>query len=251
MSTLDNNKETIRNILRVKKIVKNWYSIPLYHLHLTKRLVLKLRNGVKLLYVPKAFSVEHFLEEPYRMLSVSGRIVVDVGAYSGDSAIFFVRKGAKHVLAFEPFPFPYKVAKANIALNNINNITLFQEAIGSEDNYIFINPETKGPSANINENGQTKVRINSLSTIINKMCLSNAVLKMDCEGSEICLLGIDKKILNVFSEIILEYHQEGYKELQNKLNSCGYETILLDMKGTITNSPPVTNGLIYAKLLLF
>jgi len=38
----------------------------------------------------------------YEPLSVEGRVVVDVGAFVGDSAIYFALKGARRVIAIEP-----------------------------------------------------------------------------------------------------------------------------------------------------
>jgi len=207
-----------------------------------------LNNGLSLLYIPDAFAIEHFLEEPYKMLEVKGRTVIDVGAYSGDSAIFFSLKGATNVLAFEPFPFAYKIAQRNIELNKITNITLFNEAIGAEDGFVFVDSEAKGPSTSLKQVGRTKVKMNSFSKLVKEMKLSHASLKLDCEGCEICLLNVDAKILNSFDQIILEYHDEGYVDLNDKLLSCGYKTMIYGANGSITGSPPTTNGLIYARL---
>ena len=46
-----------------------------------------------------------FGDEIYDFCDVNGRYVVDVGANIGASAIYFATKGAKKVLAFEPFPY--------------------------------------------------------------------------------------------------------------------------------------------------
>ena len=76
----------------------------------------------------------------------------------------------------------------------------------------------------------------SLSSLVEQFKLSNASLKMDCEGSEICLLEFDAKVINAFDQIILEYHDEGYEQLNEKLLSCGYKTLFLDMTGKIIQS---------------
>jgi len=42
----------------------------------------------------------------YESLDVVGRVVVDAGAYIGDSAIYFALRGAKRVIAVELTPTP-------------------------------------------------------------------------------------------------------------------------------------------------
>jgi len=56
---------------------------------------------------------------------------VDVGAASGDTAIYFALNGAKHVYAFEPYPYSYNIAKENIKLNHLEDkITMLNEGCG-------------------------------------------------------------------------------------------------------------------------
>lgn len=42
-------------------------------------------------------------EKAYLMLPIRGRVVLDIGAYNGDSALLFLRNGAKKVIAIEPY----------------------------------------------------------------------------------------------------------------------------------------------------
>jgi hypothetical protein len=52
----------------------------------------------------------------YKSLSVKDRVVVDVGAFVGDSAIYFALKGARKVIVIEPHPGAYKEMLDNIRL---------------------------------------------------------------------------------------------------------------------------------------
>ena len=55
----------------------------------------------------------------------------DIGANFGYTAIYFAVKGAKHVYAFEPYPYSYNIAKRNIRLNQLeDNSTLLNEGCG-------------------------------------------------------------------------------------------------------------------------
>jgi len=62
--------------------------------------------------------LEIFEEDMYEILDVKGKIVVDVGAYIGDSAIYFALKGAKRVFAIESYPYAFAEKLENIILNN-------------------------------------------------------------------------------------------------------------------------------------
>src|SRR5919202_1398231 len=63
---------------------------------------------------------EIFLKGQYRTLPVSSAIVIDVGANIADSSIYLVLRGAKSVIAVDPFPHNYMIAKENIKLNKLS-----------------------------------------------------------------------------------------------------------------------------------
>jgi predicted RNA methylase len=55
-----------------------------------------------------------FLQDTYRFLSIftrRGKIVIDIGVNIADSSIYFALKGADKVIAIEPFPRNYEMAK--------------------------------------------------------------------------------------------------------------------------------------------
>ena len=55
----------------------------------------------------------------YDDLDVKDRVVVDVGAGVGDTAILFSLMGAKKVIALEPFPSLYEKALVNVKINSV------------------------------------------------------------------------------------------------------------------------------------
>ena len=61
-----------------------------------------------------------FLDGVYENLPIQNKIVVDIGANIGDSAVYFALKGARKVIALEPFPKSYKMGKKNTEANNIS-----------------------------------------------------------------------------------------------------------------------------------
>jgi len=236
--------------VRLVRGVENWYRVPLYHLGIGRAPVVRLRNGLRLIYVPGLFSLEQFVDQPYRRLDVSGRVVLDVGAYVGDSTLYFVSRGAKWVYAFEPYPSLYRIAGENLRINGVRNATLFNEAIGLEDGYISIdtNYSPKAKSWIRDFGSGVRVRVRGFDSLVEKLGLRDAALKMDCEGCEYkALLSAESATLESFSEIILEYHYQGYKQIVEKLSRCGFKTEVLSQDGSLTSEPPRKLGLIFAE----
>jgi len=58
----------------------------------------------------------------YEGVDVDGKVVIDVGAYVGDSAIYFALKCAKRIIAVEPHPGAYAEMLDNIRLNNLEGV---------------------------------------------------------------------------------------------------------------------------------
>jgi len=81
-----------------------------------------------------------FEEEYYKFLNVQNKSVLDIGAFVGDSPIYFILKGAKKVYAIEPHLNAYKEMIENIKLNNMENkIVPINMGISYEKNYVSIN----------------------------------------------------------------------------------------------------------------
>ncbi|MCC6017275.1 MAG: FkbM family methyltransferase, partial [Desulfurococcaceae archaeon] len=78
------------------------------------------KDGVKFRYwhnsILGVFDYGHWDE-----LNVEDKVVVDVGAFIGDSSIYFALRGARRVIAVEPHPEAYKVMVENIRLNGLED----------------------------------------------------------------------------------------------------------------------------------
>jgi FkbM family methyltransferase len=166
-----------------------------------------------------------FKNKDYAFLDVKGKPVIDIGANIADSSIYFAAEGASHVIALEPYPKNYQIAKKNIELNNLNSkITLLQAGGGSRDQNIFINSDYAGICKPLETSSSgEKAAILSLDTLTNKFNINSGLLKMDCEGCEYdTILNSSIPTLKKFSKIQIEYHY-GYKDLCNKLKDCGFK----------------------------
>jgi len=165
-----------------------------------------------------------FLEE-YDFLPIKDKMVVDIGTNIGDSSIYFALKGAKKVIALEPYPLNYESAKLNIKENNLSEkIHLFNAGCSGKDGTITINPSQEGPISSLKEfeHGK-KIPLMSLSKITKEFDIKEGILKMDCEGCEYdTLLDLSDNELRKFRYIALEYHY-GYKNLKEKIETCGFK----------------------------
>jgi len=293
-------RHNIENLFVVRKVIKNWPEIVLYHLGLKKKFIIELRNGKKvkieksddylnflrsgdsLIFLLKDARIdkkkkqmkfkykrhliriyiinsgnykEQLIEEPYKWLNVKGREVVDVGTNVGDTAIYFVVNGAKHIYAFEPYPFSYKIAIKNIKLNKLEEkVSLFNEAVGGENKTIYIdeNYENTGSDDLKAFKRGKKIKVVTLEEVVKNFKLKDAVLKMDCEGCEYCsILNTPNEVLRNFEQIMIEYHY-GYLNLKKKLEEAGFK-VKVSLPNYFFNdrsqNPHMLLGYIYAQRL--
>jgi len=166
-----------------------------------------------------------FIQDDYNFLPIKGNVVLDIGANVGDSAISFVIKGASRVIALEPFPKNYEMARRNIEENGMSDkITIILSGLSNKEKTIAINPETQGTASETTEfpNG-IDIPMLTLRNIITTYNIDSAILKMDCENCEYdVILSCPNDILQKFSHMVIEYHY-GYKNLKKKLESAGFQ----------------------------
>jgi len=199
---------------------------------------------------------ENFIKEQYKWLDVKGKDVVDIGANVGDTAIYFALKGAKHVYAFEPYPYSYNIALKNINLNHFEDkITLLNEGCG-KTGFITIKEdyENIGGMDIKNFNDGKKIKTLSLDEIVKRFDLKHATIKVDCEGCEYDLiLNASDEALHAFDQIIIEYHY-GYRNLVKRLRQTGFKVKYSLPKHTYNTEAEDSNmylGLIYANRLYY
>lgn len=174
-----------------------------------------------------------FFAEVYHFLNSKNKVVVDIGANIGDSAIYFALSGAEKVIAMEPFPRNFNAAKKNIELNDLSKkITLLNAGCASKTGEIILDPNQAGAGSvtDSTKNG-IPIPLISLEELVSKYHIPDgSVMKIDCEGCEVdVILNSPKEILQKFSQIEIEYHY-GYVDIKKKLEESGFK---------ITTSPPL------------
>lgn len=149
-----------------------------------------------------------------------GKVVLDIGAFQGETAILFFLAGAKKVLAYEPMPENFRFLNKNMQLNHVN-VKIFQEGIGTEDTEVTVT-EQFGQL----ETSTTQKQINlKISNITNILRSSDAeIAKIDCEGAEICLVSVPDDILRLIPCYFIELHGRNVREaVTKKLLNAGFK----------------------------
>ena len=185
-------------------------------------------NGLRFKHAERGMCEEVF-SGTYDWLPVNGKTIVDIGANIGDSSIYFVKKGAKHVFAFEVNPALYGIALDNIHINKMEElITIKNLGIGKGE--AQIDPENLGKGGFQIEKGGKGLTIPLCSLeeiskyLVNLLKNSELVLKIDCEGCEYdAILSTSTSTLAIYGSIIGEYHY-GFAPIKQKLERAGFKT---------------------------
>jgi FkbM family methyltransferase len=116
-------------------------------------------------------------------------VVWDIGASVGLYTIYSSEL-VKEVISFEPDPEIYSRLQANIALNNLKNVSTNQIGIGDKDTSMELSSNgVKGNSPTLikdlnRHTGSISVAVRSVDSLIKSGSPSPTVIKMDIEGAE-------------------------------------------------------------------
>ena len=179
---------------------------------------------------------EVFVKEAYKA-DVKDKVVIDVGAYRGESSIYFALQGAKKVIALEPAEESYEFALMNIKENKLEDkIVILNKAVAPQRGYISLYVLPNAPACNSTvsaPNAEVKqVETITLDDVI-KMTGGERIglLKMDCEGCEYSVLSSFSHFDKI-DGIILEYHN-GPQQLPSLLKSNGFEVKVKNVRGKV------------------
>jgi FkbM family methyltransferase len=155
--------------------------------------------------------------------------VIDVGAFVGDIAMYFILKGAGRVIAIEPLPANYEELLDNIHLNGIEGRIIPINAMVSSRRMIveiptnvpiYIRGGSIGEFRRHGAGSYVNIESITISDIIDKFGI--AVIKMDCEGCEFDVILNDYDHVRLFREFIFEYHSYAVnKPVDDLLNVLG------------------------------
>lgn len=135
---------------------------------------------------------EIFVGQAYGALAVGGKRVLDIGGCIGDTAIYFLAKGASGVVSYDPDARLCEIARKNLEANGMANAEVVSEPASSKTIDAFAERFAGQPKA----------------------------LKIDCEGAEYEMI-LNATRLNEYDSIALEYHH-GYLNIAKKLEDLGF-----------------------------
>jgi len=135
-----------------------------------------------------------------------GSVFFDVGANIGSISCTVARFVGEsgHVYAFEPHPETYKILEYNIRINNLNNVTTFNVALGSKISKGKIYDKldmnrgaaTLLRSRNVREEEGYEIEITTIDSLIeNGLLPPPTLIKIDVEGFELEVLKGAEKLL--------------------------------------------------------
>ena len=190
------------------------------------------------------------IDEYVSLLDIKGKSVLDIGAFVGDSPILFALMGARRVVAVEPSPWAYNMARWNVTVNGLSDvITLVDCAVAREDDEVLMLPSGEigvGFKA-IDGIGDVPVPTCTLDSLIERYGPFD-VMKMDCEGCERESIPYSRRIGEV-KEVLVEYHG-GYEDIVRKLREEGFKNVRFSASGEggRLHKRPVNSqlGLVYA-----
>ncbi|MBN1965743.1 MAG: FkbM family methyltransferase [Anaerolineae bacterium] len=148
----------------------------------------------------------------------NGWTILDIGAALGDFAICAaLRHPASHIYAYEPSPESYALLGENLALNGVQNVMTFQQAVGAQAGPMHLSMAAGAAvkystASSANTAGGTDavdVAGVTLDDVFASLQLATCdFLKMDCEGGEYdILMHASPKTLGKIRHICLEYHE--------------------------------------------
>jgi FkbM family methyltransferase len=144
-----------------------------------------------------------------------GKVVLDIGGFQGESAVYFWYVGAKKLIIYEPIREYCDQIRTNMKLNDIVS-EIHQCGIAIEDANLLVD---------VFASDQPKKELVAVKNVSEALAYSNAdIAKIDCEGGEICLTSVPNEILRIIPFYMLELHGiEIQKNIIKKFKEAGFK----------------------------
>lgn len=178
---------------------------------------------------------EVFLQKVYGA-HYNGLQVIDIGAYHGETMLFFLWQGCQSIVVVEPYPPAVKRIEELVRINNLDKkVRLFPVAVGKEngESWLLVSPNDLLSNALQNEHPNQAPTTFSEKIVVPVWTFSRLieeigwdavdVAKVDCEGGEYAiLLHTPPEILKRVKVWVVEFHK-GAGLLVEKFREMGYE----------------------------
>lgn len=163
--------------------------------------------------------VGELVEQTHDVIDVKGKTVIDVGAYWGDSAVYYLlERGAKKVYGYELDRNRYELGNRMIKSNGLQDrIKLLNiGVVGGES-------QDRSAPNSIMIAEQENCVMKTLDDVARSADGKELALKIDIEGAEYEVLdGTPSNTLKKFDAIHVEYHY-GYRTIVERLRKEGFK----------------------------
>jgi len=151
--------------------------------------------------------------------------VVDIGGFVGDTALYFLSKGAKKVAIYEPVSKNVEVLRLNLQ-DKESQIVCHEMALSDKIGLVtFYSNEPEG-SCGFGQVNSGSHKIECQGTTISNILVEHRpidIIKVDCEGGEVNLLAMTKEEARFVPHWIIETHTlELYKGIVQKFTEWGF-----------------------------
>ena len=122
------------------------------------------------------------------------KVVLDVGGFQGESAVFFSSMGAKKVIIYEPVVAHHEFIRRNTISNGVN-VELHEEGVGNVEGIQTIHYEMANISFGVMRKGRRtmEIRIRNVGKVIEESQAD--IAKFDCEGAEESLVHVPREAI--------------------------------------------------------
>lgn len=168
----------------------------------------------------------------YEQIDFSGKVVLDIGGFIGDSASYFLEKNAKKVIIFEPIKEKINLIKALLNKEiRYDIVELYNLAVCDKTGHIEIKSSFYPLSVCFGEYKDNspfiyKVKVDCISwkdliELVKKFGVD--IIKVDCEGYERYIANLDCDLIRNIKEWLLEFHDKTIEHnIVKKFYSCGF-----------------------------
>lgn len=151
------------------------------------------------------------------------KTVLDVGAFCGETAVYFSAQGASKVILYEPVTAHHKLIAKNLQANHVN-AEVHEEGIGAETSVRTVHFDSLNIAFGLTNKGQnqTMIKIRNVSDVLLESKAD--IAKIDCEGAETSLIDVSAVVLRKISFYFIEAHNpEIQKTIIKKFAEAGFE----------------------------
>lgn len=177
-------------------------------------------EGDHKLIIPYIVLPQYFFENaPWNLKD--DEVLIDCGAYDGDSIKDFIENVGKYkkIIACEPDEKVYGHLLKNIRENGWKNVTSYKIGVGEEKGILRFT-STGNQLSKISDNGEVEIQVETIDNLFSTENVT--IIKMDIEGSEMkALKGAKNTIIkNRPILMICAYHRKGdIIDIYNYINS--------------------------------